>query len=394
MAAATRSGLAGEAQRVRATTALRPTTCHRQLMPTQGTHDRFEYDYMLALKRLLATGGVPVAYEQDRAAIDTGLHLFVEGAGADRAASQVRVWFQAKGKRTSTLPLERFRAAATVAVEVTVDHLQFWYAAPEPVYLAVYVEAADVFIAEDVRALVQRAWSDHDFYRATRGQRTVTVHVDTAAVLDGTRIRAMLEHRSMRIDGATFQGRPLGHRLDPLRCALSFDDADLWARTVERIIAEHRFGESDNTVSIGQDLVLMDGRFYDTMLWQSSAFAEYGYGPDDDFRDDPAVEWVQGSAAVVIDRTLGRTQFRPEERHGLRDALDRTGGHVVLFFNGKDLSGTGGTWRSFFREELPGGRGRAVSMLGHEALTCLVLSATLVYMDLAPELSFAHLQYR
>lgn len=365
------------------------------VMPTQGTHDRFELEYMAQLRRLLTTGGVPVAYEQDRAAIDTGLHLFVEGAGDAWSASQVRVWFQVKGKRASTLALERFRESSSIEVQVAVDHLQFWYAAPEPVYLAVFVEAADVFLAEDVRALVNRTWPDHDFYRATRGQRTATVRVNTSAVLDERRIRAMLKHRSMRIDGATFQGRPLGHRLDPLRCELAFEQDGLWERTVDRILREHRYRHSGDAVEISPDLVLLSGRFYDTMVWQSSAFAEFGYGPNDDFRDDPEVEWVQGPAAVVMDRAPGRTGLTPDERDGLRDAFGRTSGAVVLFFNGKDLSGTGGTWRSFFREAVPDGDDRrAVSMLGHEALTCLVLTATLVYFDLVPDLSFKTLQYR
>lgn len=119
----------------------------------------------------------------------------------------------------------------------------------------------------------------------------------------------MLSHRSMRIDGATFQGRPLGHRIDPLRCELSFDDQALWEWTVDRILAEHRFRRAGPPVDIGPDLTVLTGRFYDTMLWQSSAFAEFGYGPDDDFRDDPAVESVQGPAAVVIDRAGGRTDL-------------------------------------------------------------------------------------
>lgn len=371
------------------------TAVRSLVMPTQGTHDRFELGYMAGLRRLLTTGGVPVAYEQDRAGIDTGLHLFVEGPGDDWSASQVRVWFQVKGKRAETLPLERFGVSSTVEVQVPVDYLRFWYAAPEPVYLAVFVEAADVFLAEDVRALVNRTWPDHDFYKATDGHRTATVRVDTSAVLDESRIRAMLEHRSMRIDGATFQGRPLGHRLDPLRCELLFEQDKLWERTVDRILREHRYRHSNGAVEIGSDLAVLTGRFFDTMVWQSSAFAEFGHGSDDGFRDDPAVEWVQGPAAVVIDRAPGRTDLGPDERDGLRDALGRTGGSVVLFFNGKDLSGTGGTWRSFFREALPaGGDRRTVSMLGYEALTCLILTATLVYLDLAPELSFKTLQYR
>ena len=224
---------------------------------------------------------------------------------------------------------------------------------------------------------------------------TATVRVATSEVLDQDRIRAMLKHRSMRIDGATFQGRPLGHRFDPVRCRLSFEDDGLWERTVHTILREHRYRARDEGVQVGSDLAVLSGRFYDTMAWQSSAFAEFGFGPGDDFRDDPAVEWAQGPAAVVIDRAVGRVGLSQDERDRLRDALEHSQGKVVLFFNGNDLSGTGGCWRSYFREALPGARDRrGISMLGHEALTCLVLTAPLVYLDLAPQLSFATLQYR
>ncbi len=84
-------------------------------MPTQGEQDRFELMYMSGLRALLSTGGVPVDYEQDRAALDTGLHLFVQREGQDWAASQVRVWFQVKGKRTATLPVDVFSASSSVA---------------------------------------------------------------------------------------------------------------------------------------------------------------------------------------------------------------------------------------------------------------------------------------
>jgi hypothetical protein len=46
-----------------------------------------------------------------------------------------------------------------------VNHLRFWYAAPEPVYLVVYVESVDLFIAEDVRDIVDRQWPRGSFYR-------------------------------------------------------------------------------------------------------------------------------------------------------------------------------------------------------------------------------------
>jgi hypothetical protein len=363
-------------------------------MPRQGQHDRFEQIYMAQLRTLLTSGGVPIAYEQDRAAIDTGLHLFMEGSGSDYLASQARVWFQAKGKRRETLSAAEFDAASWVTTSVEVEHLRFWYAAPEPVYLAVFIESKGVFIAEDARVIVHRMWPRGDFYRATDAQTTVTVRLDKAAILDEPRIVAMLAHRSMRIDGATFQGRPLGHRFDPLRSELAIDTRQLWDSIVARLMSEYRFRPTRPPVSVGPDMRVVKGRFYDTMVWQSSAFAEFGTGPDDDFRDDPAVESVQGAAIVVVDGTSHRSILAADERATLLRELSKSEVPVVLFFFGKDLSGTGGVWRRFFNDEVRPGRCSDVRMIGIEALTSLVLAATMVYLDLAPALAFRTVNYR
>lgn len=336
----------------------------------------------------------PSRYDQDRAAIDTGLHLFVEGPGNDYMASNARVWFQAKGKRTETLPSEQFDAAPSVSTSVKVEHLRYWFAAPEPVYLVVYVESKDLFVAEDVRVIVHTMWPDGAFYRSTDSLTTVTVHLNKTAVLDESRLGTMLAHRSMRIDGATFQGRPLGHRFDPLRSQLAIDTRRLWERIVTRLLNEYRFSETAPRVSDTSELTLVEGRFYDTMVWQSGAFAEIGFGPDDDFRDDPAVESVQGPAVVIIDGVPHRSELSDDERATLLTALAKSDAPVVLFFFGEDLSGTGGTWRRFFHEDVLPNRPSELSMIGTEALTCLVLAATMVYLDLAPALSFRQVNYR
>ncbi|WP_336716291.1 DUF4365 domain-containing protein [Arthrobacter sp. USHLN218] len=150
----------------------------------------------------LANDGIQVECPRDHAAIDTGLHLFLEGPGNNFQSTHTRVWFQAKGKRVATLSAEQFDAAAEASVSVKVEHLEYWFAAPEPVYLVVFVEAKLLFIAEDVRAIVYRMWPDGNFYDAVHEQESVTVHLDKEAVLDGGRIASLLSHESMRIDGA------------------------------------------------------------------------------------------------------------------------------------------------------------------------------------------------
>lgn len=115
-----------------------------------GVHDDFESRYTAKLSVLLVGGGVQISYAKDRAGIDTGLHLFAH-APSGKVATHTRVWFQVKGKHATTLPLTDVEASETVPTSVPVKYVEHWIAAPEPVYLAIYVESADMFIAEDVR---------------------------------------------------------------------------------------------------------------------------------------------------------------------------------------------------------------------------------------------------
>jgi hypothetical protein len=367
-------------------------------MPDVGSSDVFELRYMAKLRAILAGHGIPVDYQVDRAAIDTGLHLFATGE-AGTSASQVRVWFQAKGKRSTTLGLEAYRAASTVPVQVRVDHLQYWYAAPEPVYLVLYVESADEFLAEDVRDVVDRQWPHGAFYREVpSSQQEVTVHLHRGSVLDDARIASMLRHRSMRIDGPAFRGRPLGHRFDPLRSRIAHPTPDVFLRLVNRLLDEHDF-RLDGVQDLAPDVLAMHGRMYQTLEWQSPAFAEYGYGPDDDFRVEPSVESIHGPVAFVVDSTTNRQSLDDEVKAAVQQVLQRREtadgtASAAICFNALDLSGAGGLWRSVVREMADDARPPVVHHLGLEALSSLLLVCTLVYMDFGPELAWDHVNYR
>lgn len=359
-----------------------------------GVHDDFESRYRAKLSVLLVGGGIQISYAKDRAGIDTGLHLFAH-APSGKVATHTRVWFQVKGKHATTLPLTDVEASETVPTSVPVKYVEHWIAAPEPVYLTIYVESADMFIAEDVRDIVDRQWPGNSFYAARSDLgREVTLRVDRTRVLDAARLEQMLAHRSMRIDGPSFRGRPLGHRLDPLRSQIGVCEPGLFARLVNRILDAHDFRAS-TTHAVGS-LTFMAGRLYQTLEWQSPAFAEYGFDPDDDFRSEPAREAVHDRVFVVCDTAPERTGFTTAERDALEHALASAppGAHVLVIFNGPDLSGTGGTWRSALRDDLGAlSRADGTSMIGLEAMTFLVLVATLVYLDVVPELTWRHVSY-
>ena len=56
----------------------------------------------------------------------------------------------------------------------------------------------------------------------------------------------------------------------------------------------------------------------------------------------------------------------------------------------RTLSGTGGLWRSVVQACCPSEERTHVELVGLEAVTSLLLVATLVYLDVAPELDWRY----
>lgn len=152
--------------------------------PSIGGEDVFEGTYTNKFRLLVGGEGEFIQYDRDRVAIDIGLHLTTPD-GTARHPSHTRIWFQLKGAHRETLPLEDFQARGHVTVRVKLEQLKFWFASPEPIYLVLYVEAADKFLAEDVRELVYRQWGEEFLVAATfrDDQQKVTVKIPTNAVL-------------------------------------------------------------------------------------------------------------------------------------------------------------------------------------------------------------------
>jgi hypothetical protein len=210
-------------------------------MPVVGAHDLFEQSYTAAFKARLTEHGLLINYENDRAAIDIGLHLY-DPVGTPGTVGTVRVWFQLKGIRAETLTATMLAQQETIAVRgLRVDHVAYWFAQPEPLYLAVYVEALRRFLAVDVRELVEAQGGVHWVHQLQRdGQATVTLRVPLDATIEAA-LQRMPRHRSMRMDGPEFRGRPLGHRLDPLRSELDVLPPDLFKAVVMRLLRAHGF---------------------------------------------------------------------------------------------------------------------------------------------------------
>jgi hypothetical protein len=109
----------------------------------------------------------------------------------------------------------------------------------------------------------------------------------------------------------------------------------------------HSFRCSE-TVDIAPALKIIRGRIYETLSWQSPAFAEYGYGPDDDFRIEPSYETLHREVVLIVDRAAGRTALTDGEQTAITELVGRPRAEASLavVFNSPDLSATGGLWRS------------------------------------------------
>jgi hypothetical protein len=283
----------------------------------------FEDLYTDAFKRRFRTRGVVVEYDRDRAARDMGIHLAAPGS---LELSDVRVWFQLKGIHRERYDASALHAMDSVPVELAVEDVQKWYAAPEAVYIVVYLEALDEFVGEDIRDLVDRRFSDHkgSFTSKMRSltQAEVTLRVSTEAVVDEDRIRGMLRHRAMRIDGPAWRGRPLGHCYDPLRSELGNMEPDLFVELVEALLTAHdfrvdlRLDAGDLLAGVGNgtdEADLCIGTMYSTYEWSFPLGVEYGYSPDTDFREEGQTFSVQGPVAVLVHSKFG-DHPRPAER--------------------------------------------------------------------------------
>ncbi len=102
-------------------------------------NDDFESNYLTKFKAEAQRYGLFVNYEKDRVGIDIGLHLTKKLDSKNKRATQSRVWFQLKGKKADTLSLEEYKQCEFIELKgISIEHLKFWYASPEAVYMAVY----------------------------------------------------------------------------------------------------------------------------------------------------------------------------------------------------------------------------------------------------------------
>lgn len=354
-------------------------------MTTVGHHTAFEVRYRNKLKGLLAADGLLMEYNDDLAAIDLGLHLYTPGS-SPLQTSHARVWMQAKGLRTESIGVSEYHSAKSIAVaKLPIEIVRYWYSFPEPIYLVVYVESADEFLAADIRELVDTAGGPAKIGKSPE-QKTVTLFVPTAATLAWA-VERMPRHRSMRIDGPSFRGRPLGHRLDPLRSELNRVDPGTYSRLVRSLLKAHDF-RPDSPMSLekideASKVSWSFGRLTYTYEWVNPLFTEFGYDEGSDFRIEGAPFFAQGEVLVII---------APSGNESHHDEIDwvelgvevtrRDIEQVLVFTNERDHEAAYmGIWRGRIK-------GPACWPQGLGSLSFNVLVTTNVYLEFLEHLTW------
>jgi hypothetical protein len=194
----------------------------------------------------------------------------------------------------------------------------------------------------------------------------------------------MLAHRSMRIDGPAFRGRPLGHRFDPLRSQLDVLDPKEFEELVSDLLDAHGYridqtlyaGDLLSGVRAGTDrATLTTGTLYNTWEWVFQLGTEFGFDEGTDFRVEGQIFTAHGPVAVLMHSSVSGDFAQAPRAAEIRAQIQGAGISKLLIFLNTQSNAAIGAYRSIAGEELY----TIPQDLG--SLAYNVLMATLVYLD-------------
>jgi hypothetical protein len=190
-------------------------------------------------------------------------------------------------------------------------------------------------------------------------------------------------------------GRPLGHRMDPLRCELNPLSVADFDGLIRRLLDAHEF-RPEREIDIGSllcndigSVTAAVGRLYLTYEWTTPLAIEFGYDGSSDFRIEAAPEWAHGDVLVVAHGDVSASPRATQATRKLVDELVEKGiERALIFFNAPDHeAGLFGGWRTTLDPLV-----RTPQGLGSIAFN--VLTATNVYLEFLDRLDWRIANYR
>ena len=161
-----------------------------------------------------------VEYERDRAGRDIGLHFVSQKVDGGEIVEPSLVWFQMKGVQANSFSTEDFDSSEDLSIVLDVPHLRFWYIAPEPTYLVLYIESVNRFFVLNIQKYIRENFGDGIL---NIDQKTLTVHVRKDSELDSQAFYLIKQQRSIEAwKGRIAEGNDFAH--------VFFRDAELIRR--------------------------------------------------------------------------------------------------------------------------------------------------------------------
>lgn len=305
--------------------------------PITGAEDYFENQYKQKFRSAFGSHGIFLEYENDRAGIDLGLHLYEPGSGNEHSASTIRIWFQLKGIHAKTLSKKKLLKDCYATVTMPVDYMRYYYLMSEPVFLAVYLEAIDTFIVAPFRNVVDKQLGGVRFFSSKITQTSISFKIPLDSRFDETFWAECHSYNSSIIHPPLFRGRFLGHRLDPLRCSLDKLDPTVFLTMMDDLLSGHEY-------TITAELRLADlfpppvgnrrltiGRLFQTWEWSWHLSHEIMGDEKTGFREEGKIFQKQGMCGILVD---GDATSFPNQQHlrGLISRLDSEGVDELLVF--------------------------------------------------------------
>jgi len=223
---------------------------------------------------------------------------------------------------------------------------------------------------------------------------TTTFHLSKDQSIEQA-LERMPMHRSMRVDGPSWRGRPLGHGFDPLRSALAPMARELFIDVVTSLLDAHDFralGDNGELRSV-RGLLTVDrptvlvGRLYLTYEWVLPLFTEFGYDESSDFRVEGDIFHAQGDVILTVDPT-GVATPEPLQTDIAAAAKERDIRRVLVMSNSTMNPSRFGSW---FRGLTPDGLTCEPQFI--DSLTFNVLTTTNVFLEFHEHLNFEYVNY-
>jgi hypothetical protein len=105
------------------------------------------------------------------------------------------VWFQLKGIHATTVSANEFSKQNNISIRLETQHLRLWYVMPEPTFLVVYIEAADIFLVCNIQKYIADNCGDSIL---TEAKQTIEVTLDTKSILDEQAFYLILRNSNLK----------------------------------------------------------------------------------------------------------------------------------------------------------------------------------------------------